>query len=249
MADKAQKSLVLHAYHFVKEHWGEMYVAFDIARGFFVKEKPSDNAHDIVKLVHGGKNSIEDEIAYEPLELMLTAEEYALMGKFRTWAKAQLGTGLIGKQRFANWDNNFRQMILRRREPSRIEYDTATLKDAKGRDVVKKSERLVPVNNQPAVDFLRRFTAEMQRGINGLAGDETEKMEAGCLKANSYLIRFNLPFIRQDSTLKRIDEAFSGLPQKGTSLAVNAVARNQTLNQSTAIKEAGLPLWRRLMRF
>lgn len=240
---------MLHLYHFVKDHWGEIYVAVDIAKGFFSKEKPSDDAHDFVKLVHGGRNSIEDEIAYEPLELLLTPEEYVLMGKFREWAKAQLGTGLLGKQAYTNWDNNFRQMILRRREPSRVEHDTTTSKDAKGGDMVKKSERFVPVNNQLAVDFLKRFTVEMQLGQDESNGTEAEKVGAGCLKANNYLIRFNLPFIRLNSTIKRIDETISGLPQKGAVMAVNAVVLNQNLNQNTAAKEAGLPWWRRLMRF
>jgi hypothetical protein len=249
MSDKGQRSPVLHLYHFFKDHWGELYVAFDIAKGFLSKEKPSDDAHEIVKLVHGGKNSIEDEIAYEPLELLLSPEEYALMGKFREWAKAQLGTGHIGKQRYSNWDNNFRGMVLRRREPSRIEYDTTTSKDAKSKDVVKKSERLVPVNNTPAVDFLKRFTAEIQRGYEGVDGGESEKVAAGCSNANNYLIRFNLPSIKLDSALKQVDETVSGLPEKGMVLAGRARALNDNLNLTTANKEARLPWWRRLMRF
>lgn len=229
----SKTSVFTDAYGLVKNHWGEMLVVFDVAKGFFTKEKPSDDAHGLVKLVHGGKNSIEDEIAYEEIELKL-GDDRQLMFDFRHWAKNQFGESVLGRTFYSKFDNDFRGMVLRKREPSRIEIITETTKDVKGKDVVKKSEKIHPVVIEPAVELLRRFIVEIRKGRDGKDGTDEEKIEEGNHSLIAYLEGYNMPSIsRLAEMAKTVDARMKLFPGKGKA-AFEAIRRN-TISESASI--------------
>jgi hypothetical protein len=212
MAEK-KNNIFLHGYHFLRDHWGEMYVIYDLVKGFVDKEKPADDAHAVVKMVHGGKRSIEDEIAYEAIEIEgLTEEERELMRGFRLWAEQRFDDTFFGRRAYRNFDNDFRQMVMRMREEARVEYDTTTTKNAKGIETTKKVERRIAASNQPAIDFLRRLTASIKDGRDRTKGSRPKKIEAGNIQGCRYLREYNMPNPEASNVADWADQLLGKVP-------------------------------------
>lgn len=100
---------------FIRDWGAELAVAAHVLWGFVSKDPPPETAHDFVKIIHGGKHTIEDEIGYENIEANLPREEQFMMRSFRRWIMWRCGTDHAGKAAYKDFDNDFRVMVLRMR--------------------------------------------------------------------------------------------------------------------------------------
>jgi hypothetical protein len=155
------------------------------------------------------------------------------MKDFRSEVETRFGSSFFAKRAYRNFDNDFRQMVLLRRKPSYIETTTTTTKDSKGKDATSKTERRVPADNQPAIDFLKRFTALMKEAYDKTSGSKARKVKAGAEQGLAYLDSFNMPSDRSAGIYQKADEIVGDFPQKAEAALAATVSLLGTITSAT----------------
>jgi hypothetical protein len=200
--------------------------------------EPPESAGNLAKLAHGGLFSSDDERAMDEIEQELkTDEERELLTGFRTWIRNTYGPGLVGNT--LNWlyANRFRSVVVRMRTPEKTKVVSVVTKDAKGKDVVTKSDEPVPADNSKAVDFLSRLAGEIQKGREKTNGSANKKAEAGYRHACAFLQDKSFPVPSFIDRIQSVDAALKGAPARGA-VGASAVAKAAaTFASETAVSK------------
>ena len=181
----------------------------------------------------GGKGVIDDEIAYEQLEAdNLTAEELLILKEFRDMKRLSFGNDPKAVETYKDWDNDFRQAVLKRRISGKSKPSPKTVKKKDGTVTTTEDERSTPPSNKPAIDFLKRFTAhiKVERDKWKRAGT---KRAAGFAAGQAYLDNYNLPSDRPSALGQQVKGIATSVPG-----AVNA-AKDKVAAAIHVIKSAG----------
>ncbi len=245
--------------------WGGMAMGGYHLLNSLTGREPPDSAGNLAKLAHGGLFSSDDERAMDEIELELkTDEERELLTSFRTWIRTTYGPGLVGST--LNWlyANRFRSVVVRMRTPEKTKVVSVVTKDAKGKDVVTKSDELVAAVNTKAVDFLSRLAGEIKKGMDETKGSANKKAEVGYRRACAFLQDKSFPVPSFIDRIQSVDAALKGAPVRGahgasvaakaattfTGEAIEEVKGYLAQNKlETETYEASLPWFRRMMRF
>jgi hypothetical protein len=160
----------------------------------------------------GGKGTIDDEIAYERLEAEdLTPEERLILEEFRQMKRASFGTKPKDEETYKDWDNDFRQSVLKRRFPGSSKPATKTVKKKDGTVTTTEEDKGAPANKQPAIDFLKRFAAHMKIERDKWRSKE-KKRAAGFAAGQAYLDNYNLPSDRHSALGQQVKKVVSEIP-------------------------------------
>jgi len=159
----------------------------------------------------GGKGNIDDEIAYEALETNLTPEERLTLKEFRDMKRSSFGSDPKQEEAFKDWDNDFRQAVLKMRVPGSSKTATKTVKKKDGTVTTTEEDKGSPANKQPAIDFLKRFAAPMMIERDKWKS-KAKKRQAGFAAGQAYLDSYNLPSDRPSSLGQKAKNVAASIP-------------------------------------
>lgn len=180
----------------------------------------------------GGKGTIDDEIAYEALEANLIPEERLILKEFHQMKRASFGTDPKAKKAFENWDNDYRQSVLKRRVSGSSKTAPKTVKKKDGTVTTTEEDKGTPANKQPAIDFLKRFAAHIKVERDKWKS-KAKKRAAGFAAGQAYLDNYNLPSDRPSAFGQQVKDVAASIPG-----AVNA-AKEKVAAALPVVKNAG----------
>lgn len=188
----------------------------------------------------GGKGTIDDEIAYEELETNLTDEERLILEEFRQMKKASFGTDSKAKKAYMDWDNDFRQSVLKRRVLGSSKTAPKTVKKKDGTVTTTEDSKSTPTNFKPAIDFLKRFAAHMKVERDRYKS-KRKKRQAGFIAGEAYLNNYNLPSDRPSALGDKVKEIAAKVPGAVTAAKDKvAAAKDKVAAAIPVVKSAGV---------
>lgn len=207
-----------------KKAFSELLGKAAVGAGKVVEKKVMENL--------GGKGTIDDEIAYEALETNLLPEERLILAEFRQMKRASFGTDPKAKKAYENWDNDFRQSVLKRRVSGSSKTATKTVKKKDGTVTTTEEDKGTPANKQPAIDFLKRFAAHIKVERDKWKS-KAKKRQAGFVAGQAYMDNYNLPSDRPSVLGQQVKDVAASIPG-----AVNA-AKEKVAAALPVVKNAG----------
>ncbi|MCA9354873.1 MAG: hypothetical protein KC877_05115 [Candidatus Kaiserbacteria bacterium] len=251
---------------FISKHTGEVILGLQAFGAVFGGGEPDKDAHKLIKMVHGGLWSWEDEVATYGIEVDLRngkkddpnqpdeakrKELVTSLVTFRDCVREVYGKGKIGHFGAEMYLHRLRMALVRMRAPSRVDVKTVDKQVGKGKTVPLEVKETVAPNNDLAVAFLTDLAEEFQRGASKHSGGDVAKRRAGYRAACAFLKNRSFPVPTLVDLAKKADKTLDDMPAlKGKASGMARSVDNWVTTTAAANRqqENNLPRHRRWFR-